>query len=389
MTDGPSHVGELDPLVRRVIRHRIADPATVEDLTQETLERLVAVEGRLDPGALVPYALVTARNVVRGWARRQERERRHGHRMLDVRQPEDPEERALQEEERRAVATALQRLPAGDRQSLIAHDAEGVGTGALADRLGTTPAAMAVRLSRARARLRVEYLLALRRVELPKASCKRVLLAISAGDKRQQRSLGAGEHLLACPECAELSGPLVHRRRPLAVLWPFLGLDHFARWLRRTARQHPAPTAAASVAAGVLAIVAVIALPGRDPPRPALVVQAGSPIPLSGNEPLAPYAGMTVEARGVQVQSVVEPRGFWVGSSPTERAWVDVHDQTAPPQQLVPGQRISFQGRVVANTPETLERAGGGGPGDRADLERRGYHVDVEGGTVQPAPRGG
>lgn len=385
---GDSHVGELAPLVRRVVRHRVADPATVEDLTQETLERLVVAARRLDRSALVPYAVVSARNVVREWARRQERQQRHGHRMLDPRQGEDPEERVLQDEERRAVAAALQRLPPAERQPLIAHDVEGVETAALARRMGTTPAAMAVRLSRSRARLRVEYLLALRRVELPTASCKRVLLAISAGDTRQQRASGAGEHLVACPECAALSEPLVHRRRPLAGLWPFLGLDHLARWLRRTARQHPAPTAVAGLTAGVIAVVAIVASLGDDPPRPVLFVQSGSSIPLTGDEPMAPYAEMTVEARGAPVQSVVESSGFWVGNSRAERVWADVHDETGIAPRLVPGQRISFQGRLVANTPETLERAGRGGAADRAQLERQGHHVDVEGGTIQAAGTG-
>jgi len=388
LPDGATQVCELAPLVRRVIRHRVADPATAEDLTQETLERLVVAARRLDRSALVPYALVSARNVVRGWARRQEREQRHGHRMLDSRQGEDPEERALQDEERRAVAAALQRLPPAERQPLIAHDVEGVETAALAGRLGTTPAAMAVRLSRSRARLRVEYLLALRRVELPTTSCKRVLLAISAGDTRQQRTSGAGEHLVACAECAALSEPLVHRRRPLAALWPFLGLDHLARWLRRTARQHPAPTAVAGLSVGVVAALAIVASLQDAPPRPVLFVQSGSSIPLTGTEPLAPYAEMTVEARGVPVQSVVEPTGFWVGNSPTERVWVDVHDETDAAPRLVPGQRISFQGRLVANTPATLERAGRGGAAERAQLERQGYHVDVEGGSIQTVGAG-
>lgn len=100
---------------------------------------------------------------------------------------------------------------------------------------------------------------------------------------------------------------------------------------------------------------------------------------------------MTVEARGVPVQSVVEPRGFWVGNSGAERVWVDVHDQGEPPRPLAPGHRIRFQGELVANRPETLERAGRGGPDDRAQLERQGHHVDVESRTIQPArsPGGG
>lgn len=382
-----SQVPDLAPLVRRVIGSRISDPATAEDLTQETLERLVAVEDRLDPAALAPYAVVTARNAVRGWARRRERELRHGPRMLDLGQPPDPQERVLQEEERRAVAVALGRLPAGERESLIAHDVEGLATRVLADRTGTTPGAVAVKLARARARLRVEYLLALRRVELPTDACRRVLLALSAGDTRQQRASGAAEHLLTCPPCAALGDPLMLRRRPLAVLWPFLGMDHLARWLRRSTKEHPAPTVAAGVTIAALAVWAALALGGREPPQPTLFVQAGSSIPLSDKEPMAPYAGMTVEARGVPVQSVVEPRGFWVGNSRAERVWVDVHDETEPPE-VVAGQRITFQGTLVPNTPSTVERAAAGGAGDRAQLERQGYHVDVAGGTIRPVGGG-
>lgn len=380
-----SHVPDLAPLVRRVIGDRVADPATAEDLTQETLERLVAAERRLEPTTLAPYAVVTARNMVRGMARRQERDLRHGPRMLDPRQPEDPEERALREEERKAVITALERLPATERESLLAHDVEGLETSALAAQLGTTPRAVSTRLSRARARLRVEYLLALRRVDLPTSSCKRVLLALSAADKRQQRASAAGEHLLVCPTCAALSDSLVRRRRPLAALWPFLGLDHLLRWLRRSVRNHPAPTATATVGVTALTVVAVMVLAGDEPPQPTLFVQGDSSIPLSGNRPMAPFAGMTVEARGAPVQSVIGPSGFWVGNTPEERVWVDVHDQTGSPPRVTPGMRVSFQGTLTPNTPETLERAGGGGPADRAQLERQGYHIDLLAETIRPA----
>ena len=131
-----SHVPDLAPLVRRVIGDRVSDRATAENLTQETLERLLAVERRLEPSTLAPYAVVTARNVVRGMARRCERDLRHGPRMLDLRQPEDPEERALREEERQAVVAALERLAATERESLLAHYVEGLETSALAQQWG-------------------------------------------------------------------------------------------------------------------------------------------------------------------------------------------------------------------------------------------------------------
>jgi anti-sigma regulatory factor (Ser/Thr protein kinase) len=44
-----------------------------------------------------------------------------------------------------------------------------------------------------------------------------VLLALSAGDRRRQRDLDAGGHLLACTWCARLSEPLLDRRRSAAV----------------------------------------------------------------------------------------------------------------------------------------------------------------------------
>ena len=244
-----------------------------------------------------------------------------------------------------------------------------------------------MRLSRARARLRVEYLLGLRRVDLPTSRCRATLLAISAGDSRQQRALGAGEHLLACPACAALSGPLVRRRRPLAALWPFLGLDHALRWLRRVGGRHPAPVAVAGVAAAAFAGWAVADSTRQETSPPALFVQADPVVPLTGTEPLGAYAGMTVEARGVRVQSEGDERGFSVGESETDRVWVDVHDQTLPPQQLDPEQRVSFRASISVNTEETLETAGRGGPNDRAQLERQGYHLDVRGEAIQLAPQ--
>jgi serine/threonine-protein kinase RsbT len=61
--------------------------------------------------------------------------------------------------------------------------------------------------------LRVEYLLAMDRVEPPTDRCRAVLLALSAGDRRRQRELDAGRHLLECDLCARFSEPLTERRR--------------------------------------------------------------------------------------------------------------------------------------------------------------------------------
>jgi anti-sigma regulatory factor (Ser/Thr protein kinase) len=111
----------------------------------------------------------------------------------------------------------LGKLPEQDREALVAHEVEGTDTITLAASRDSTPGAVAAQLSRARARLRVEYLLELEQAEPPTARCRPVLLALSAGDRRRQRDLDAGGHLLACTWCARLSEPLLDRRRTAAV----------------------------------------------------------------------------------------------------------------------------------------------------------------------------
>ena len=77
--------------------------------------------------------------------------------------------------------------------------------------VGTTSGAVAAQLKRARARLRVEYLLALEQVEPPTDRCRAVLLALSGADRRRQREVDAAQHLLECELCARLSEPLLGR----------------------------------------------------------------------------------------------------------------------------------------------------------------------------------
>jgi RNA polymerase sigma factor (sigma-70 family) len=210
-------VVELAPLLRRVIRARVRDGQVVEDLVQETLTRVMAARQRLEPRTLAPYAIVTARNLTRTLATSEDRNRRHAPRLIDLREPVLPEEEALGREESRAITTALGKLPPQDQKALVAHEVEGMDTITLAASRDSTPGAVAAQLSRARARLRVEYLLELEQAEPPTARCRPVLLALSAGDRRRQRDLDAGGHLLACTWCARLSQPLLDRRRTAAV----------------------------------------------------------------------------------------------------------------------------------------------------------------------------
>jgi anti-sigma regulatory factor (Ser/Thr protein kinase) len=151
--------------------------------------------------------------VVASMWREQDRHRRHQHRVVDLRPPEAPDEDLLAEEDRTAMAEALTRLSDRERTTLLAHEVSGQDTSSLAAELGSTAGAVAAQLNRARARLRVEYLLALDHVEPPTERCRPVLLAISGGDRRRQREVDAARHLLECALCGRLSEPLMSRGR--------------------------------------------------------------------------------------------------------------------------------------------------------------------------------
>jgi anti-sigma regulatory factor (Ser/Thr protein kinase) len=133
---------------------------------------------------------------------------------VDLRPPDAPDEGLLALEERTAVGAALSRLSERERETLLAHEVHGRDTRSLAGEQGSTAGAVAAQLNRSRARLRVEYLLALEGTEPPTDRCRPVLLALSSGDRRRQREVDAARHLLECELCARLSAPLLERGQP-------------------------------------------------------------------------------------------------------------------------------------------------------------------------------
>jgi RNA polymerase sigma factor (sigma-70 family) len=207
-------VAALIPMVRRIIGARVSDTATAEDLVQETLARVLAAVGRVEPGMLEPYAIVTARNLVASLWREKDRDRRNQHRVVDLLPSADVDDGVLAREEQDAVMRALTRLSERERETLLAHEVAGQDTRSLAGELGSTAGAVAAQLNRTRARLRVEYLLALEHADPPSDRCRPVLLAVSGGDRRRQREVDAARHLLECDLCARLSQPLMERSTP-------------------------------------------------------------------------------------------------------------------------------------------------------------------------------
>jgi anti-sigma regulatory factor (Ser/Thr protein kinase) len=144
------------------------------------------------------------------WKER-DRHRRNVHRVVDLAPAEQPDAELLREEERGAVAAALERLSERERRTLLAHEVAGQDTRSLGTELGLSPGAVAAQLNRSRARLRVEYLVALQDQDPPTGRCRPVLFALSLGDRRRQRELDAARHLLECDWCADLSEPLLER----------------------------------------------------------------------------------------------------------------------------------------------------------------------------------
>lgn len=392
-------VALIEP-IRRVAAARGADSHAVDDVVQETLLRLMTRRSHLDDEALLPYALVTARNLVATAGRDAERGRRHAHRLIDLREPERPEDVALREEEERALAAALADLSPEEREILLRHEVAGEDTASVAATVGGTSGGVAARLARSRAKLRVDFLLRLRRVELPTARCRPVLLALSAGDRRRQHSLGAGRHLLTCPTCTDLSEPLLERRRGLAGVLPWISLAGLSTLLRYLVQDRKAQVTTATVALGTAAAVGVAVAqqspappPSRPPAASAAATAGGAAVPTSAltvnGRPLlplpagrlAPYAGATVSAAGVLVQSVAADEGFWIGDSTTDRVWVQLALRPGgeSPDDVKAGERVNFRGVVVAHPAGFARQAGVTAAEGAAQLTAQGAHIVVNG----------
>jgi RNA polymerase sigma factor (sigma-70 family) len=205
-------VAALLPMLRRIVFSRVSNKAAAEDLVQETLVKVLAAANRIEPGMLEPYAITTARHLIISMWRSQDTQRRNQHRVVEMGSVDPPDERLLKEEERAAVSAALEHLSEREQQTLLAHEVSGQDTRSLATELNSSAGAVAAQLNRTRARLRVEYLLALYDTEPPTDRCRAVLYALSSGDRRRQRDVDAARHLLECELCARLSEPLLERR---------------------------------------------------------------------------------------------------------------------------------------------------------------------------------
>jgi RNA polymerase sigma factor (sigma-70 family) len=369
----------VEPVIRRVVAAR-ADPADVDDLVQDCLERLLVARKRLAPEAILPYAVVTARNLVSSHAKSTMRHAAAVPRIADTSEPDRPEDVVLAGEARRAMKVALSRLSRSERKEILAYYN---GGSAPAGEAAQSRGALRVRMSRTRAKLRLEYLLAFRHLELPTPQCRSVLLAISAGDRRRQREFNAAQHLLDCGTCAALSEPLDRRSAALTAITIPVG---FAGWIVSKVRAHPvhaAVSVTATSAAAATAAVLLVPSPataGRPPAASPAVISHlsvdGQPVRDSQvQRSIRSMIGDAADASGVDVVLAVTRNGFWVGAAQA-RIWVEL---VGPLRPLIirAGDRVWFAGTVVANTASFPAQAGRTKGGDAALLARQGGHIAV------------
>ena len=391
---------ELVAPLRRYVATRVATRHDVEDVVQETLARVLDARYRLEEGTLLAYAFVVARNVITSAHRDRERARRHAPLLIDLREPERPDAQAAAGEDRRALGVALADLAPVQRDLLLAHDLHDEPLGDLALEHATNAPAVAAQLARIRAKLRLDYLLALNRTKLPTSRCRPVLLAVSAGDKRRQRALAAAPHLLHCDTCGRLSPPLLARQRALAGLLPWMPLGAAHGRLVRLVRTHPVSTSIGTAAVAVGTTAAILAGSHGSGPAPAVAPTAAPTAARVGAVTAAPAAivalrsprgpvvpdrahlsalvGDRVTATRVRVLSVPADEGFWVGTAEADRVWVQMSSRGESGVQVRRGQLLSFPATVRANSPTFGRTVGVSSAEGGAMLADQSAHLAVD-----------
>lgn len=368
--------GAVDAYVRARTDH------DVEDVVQEAMTRLLENRARLDPDAWATYAVVCAGNLLRERARVGDVARRHAHRLHEPDLTPDPEQEVLTAEEHAAMRQALDDLAPPDAAMLVDHYER-------PDRLRSTAPATAARLARLRAKLRVSYVLAHARVELPTQRCRPVLEALSTGDQRRQHRLGAARHLRACTTCATCAPALVQRQRALAALnplaWAAIGAG--AAWA--AVRRHPGRSTATAGTVAALALAGGMALSSSSAPAPAgddaptRARPAADSTPLRiGGEPVFPLSAGSVPvgpaaARDLLVQDVAADEGFWVGTGPGQRLWVVLEGPAESPVTIRAGDRVSFTGVARRPEPGHAEAIGLTADEGSGELDTTGVLIDV------------
>ena len=164
LTDTAEIYRNFDAGLRRFLGRRLSDPATVEDVLQETYLRIHRRADSLrEPGRLPGWVFQIAHNALVDHYRRQRETVELTDAVPVSAEPDDENEaqRALA----RSMRDLLACLPEKYRQALLLTEFEGLTQAALAERLGLSLSGAKSRVQRAREKLR-EALLDCCHVEL-------------------------------------------------------------------------------------------------------------------------------------------------------------------------------------------------------------------------------
>lgn len=103
-------------------------------------------------------------------------------------------------------------------------------------------------------------------------------------------------------------------------------------------------------------------------------------LPLTAAAPegtLTAYVDQPATSTGVTVQSVPADEGFWVGTSTTDRVWVQLVGEGESPYQVRAGDTVTFTGTVVGH-PTDYPATMGLSTADGADqLSTQAAHIEV------------
>lgn len=143
------------PIVYALVLDRVHHPDLAEDLTQETLADVAQALPRLrDPSAFVGWLKQVAINRCRMWWRRAQVAPEPLSEEYQRLVHEDMFAEAARRERLRELLRALEDLPDKSRLALLMHVLGGLSHEQVAEALELTPGAVAVRIHRARLRLR-------------------------------------------------------------------------------------------------------------------------------------------------------------------------------------------------------------------------------------------
>lgn len=141
--------------VFRFAYYLTANRELAEDIAAETFVRVLTVRDEIQPGSVKAYLLAVARHMFVDWTRTRGRTTPLEDELLRLSDPApDPEVQATGRIELEAARDALQQLPEPERAALLMAAVDELPHQQIAAALGCSPAAVRVRIHRARLRLR-------------------------------------------------------------------------------------------------------------------------------------------------------------------------------------------------------------------------------------------